>query len=125
MTSVPEVPIVLSAADDMFFSSKIESVARLVGVKVVHALDARQLEECLMGAAPRMIILDLNSKACAPLEAIRRIKADTRFSQTPIVGFLSHVQHELERRASEAGCDQVMPRSSFSVDLPRILQSIR
>jgi DNA-binding NarL/FixJ family response regulator len=125
MTSVPIDLIVLSAVDDMFFSSKIESVAKLVGVQVVHALDARQLEECLTGAAPRMIILDLNSKACAPLGAIRRIKADARFSQAPIVGFLSHVQHELERRAREAGCNQVMPRSSFSADLPRILQSIK
>ena len=125
MTGASEVPTVLSAVDDIFFSSKIESVARLVGVKVVQALDARQLEERLAYAAPRMIILDLNSKACAPLDTIRRVKADARLSQTPLVGFLSHVQHDLELQARQAGCDQVMPRSYFSANLARILESIK
>jgi len=125
VTGASEVPTVLSAVDDIFFSSKIESVARLVGVKVVQALDARQLEERLAYAAPRMIILDLNSKACAPLDTIRRVKADARLSQTPLVGFLSHVQHDLELQARQAGCDQVMPRSYFSANLARILESIK
>lgn len=125
MTRVPEDPTVVSAGDDMFFSSKIQSVAGMVGVKVVQALDAEQLYQLLSGPAPRMIILDLNSKACAPLTAIRNIRADTRLKHVPVIGFLSHVQRELERLAQEAGCDQVMPRSAFSRNLPKILGGIR
>ena len=125
MTDATEVPTILSAVDDIFFSSKIESVARLAGVRVVQALDAKQLAERLADTTPRMVIFDLNSKACAPLEAIRRVKADARLSQMPLVGFFSHVQHDLEVEARKAGCDQVMPRSYFSSNLARILESIK
>jgi CheY-like chemotaxis protein len=125
MAGNPEAPMILSAVDDMFFSSKIESAAGLVGVRVVQVLDAGQLEKRLADQAPRMIILDLNSRACAPLDVIRRIKADPRLSRVPIIGFLSHVQHELARQAREAGCDEVMPRSVFSKNLPEILKEAR
>ena len=88
MTGNPENPIVLAAVDDVFFSSRIESVARLAGVELVQALDEEQLGRFLSGATPQMIILDLNGKACAPIEAIRRIKADARLSQVPLIGAL-------------------------------------
>ncbi len=116
-------PTVLSAVDDMFFSAKIRSTAKLIGVDVIEATDIAQLEERLTGPTPKMILLDLNSRACAPLDAVRRIKADAKLSKVPVIGFLSHVQHELERQAREAGCDQVLPRSSFSANLPRILEA--
>ncbi len=121
MTDLAGNPLVLSAVDDLFFSAKIQSTAKLVGVNVVEATDAAQLEERLTGPTPKMILLDLNSRACAPLDAVRRIKSDARFSKVPVIGFLSHVQHELERQAREAGCDQVLPRSAFSANLTRIL----
>ncbi len=114
-------PLVLSAVDDIFFSARIQSTAKLMGVNLVEATDAAQLEERLAGPAPKMILLDLNSRACAPLDAVRRIKSDARLSKVPVIGFLSHVQHELERQAREAGCDQVLPRSAFSANLTRIL----
>jgi CheY-like chemotaxis protein len=125
MTNAPDVPVVILAVDDLFFSSRIKSTARLMGVKVLHATDVRQLHDLLAGLVPRMIILDLNSQACAPLDAVRRIKADTRLSQVPIIGFLSHVQRDLQRKAREEGCDQVLPRSTFSANLSRILESAR
>ena len=123
MTDRSEYPAVLVAVDDMFFSSRIESVAKLLGVTVAQALDATQLEQRLAGPPPRMILLDLNSRACTPLEALRRIKADARLSKVPVIGFLSHVQHELVQQAKEAGCDQVMARSVFSARLAKILEA--
>ncbi len=125
MTDTTDVPVVLSAVDDMFFSSRIESAAKLAGVRVVSATDARQLAELLLELIPRMIILDLNSNACAPLESLRRIKADGRLSQTPVIGFVSHVQRDLADEARRAGCDQVMPRSVFTANLPKILASAK
>jgi DNA-binding NarL/FixJ family response regulator len=38
-----------------------------------------------------------------------------------IVAFLSHVQRELAEQAKNAGCDEVMPRSSFTQNLVGIL----
>jgi len=39
----------------------------------------------------------------------------------PVVGFFSHVQTELQRRAEEAGFDHVLTRSAFTKRLPEIL----
>ena len=39
----------------------------------------------------------------------------------PLLGFFSHVQVELQRRAREAGYDAILPRSVFARDLANIL----
>src|SRR5262245_55973311 len=117
--------IVLTGIDDIFFSAKIEEVAKRVGIRLIQALDAEQLSEKLAVTTPELIILDLNSRACSPLDAIRRIKSDPKFRDIPVVGFFSHVQVELERAAHQAGCDHVMPRSKFSANLPEILSKPR
>ncbi len=115
-------PLVLSAVEDIFFSAKIEAAARAAGVALMPAIDGHQLEAALHSRKPDLIILDLNSRTYAPLDVIRRIKADSSLAGIPLIGFLSHVQVELEEAARAAGCDQVMPRSAFSRDLPQILR---
>ncbi len=116
---------VLAAVEDIFFSAMIEPAARSAGVELRTALDSDQLRIALSGPLPSLIIFDLNSKTCRPLEAIRKIKADPRLAAVPLVGFLSHVQVELEAAAREAGCDQIMPRSAFAKNLARILGRVR
>lgn len=116
-------PVIIAAVDDIFFSAKIDAAARIVGVELRQATDAHRLEEQLATLTPTLIVLDLNSKACAPLQAIRRIKADPRTREIPLVGFLSHVQVDLQEAAREAGCDQILPRSIFSANLAQILRT--
>jgi len=122
MDNSRERMVVLAAVDDIFFLSRIESVAKGRGVELVKAIDADQLNRQLDSLVPRLIILDLNSKTCSPLNAVCRIKSDPKLSRTPIIGFLSHVQIELERAALDAGCDRVMARSAFSAKLSKILE---
>jgi CheY-like chemotaxis protein len=112
---------VLAAVDDMFFWAKIEAVAKGLGVDVVQAANAQMLEERLEASTPDLIIVDLNSKACSPIEAIRRIKGRPSLQRVPLVAFFSHIQVELEQAAQEAGCETIMPRSTFTKNLPQIL----
>jgi CheY-like chemotaxis protein len=115
------VPVVVAAVEDMFFSTKIEGAARQAGVSLKLVLDAQQLGDCLKIQVPALIIVDLNSRTCDPIELIRRIKADVSLASVPVIGFFSHVQVELERSARGAGCDQVLARSAFSSKLHKIL----
>ena len=110
--------------EDLFFSTKIETVARQTGTQVVLAQDGDQLIKCIGKDVPGLIIIDLNNRSCEPLELIRRIKADSRLADVPVIGFFSHVQVELERAARAAGCDRVLARSAFSAKLPEILRGI-
>ena len=92
MEDVLVTPAVLAAVDDLFFWSRIESVAASAGVRVVQAPDAQRMERLLASGVPRLIILDLNSRHLHPFETMARIKADPRLSNIPVVGFFSHVQ---------------------------------
>jgi CheY-like chemotaxis protein len=115
---------VVVAVDDLFFLAKIETVARQSGIRIEEARSARSLEERLRGTpAPRLVILDLDSAACTPIESIRRIKSDPGLAGLRVVGFVSHVEVELKQAAEAAGCDLVVPRSVFSARLADILRS--
>jgi CheY-like chemotaxis protein len=117
----PNRPPVIAAVEDLFFSTMIESAARQGGMEVKTAVDSSQLDKLLNSTLPGLIILDLNSKACAPLAAVSRIKAEARLAGVPVIGFFSHVQVELEKAAKEAGCDRILARSAFAKNLPKIL----
>lgn len=117
----PERSMVIAAVEDIFFSAMIESSARGAGVEVKIAPDSARLNELLNSTLPGLVILDLNSKTCAPLEAVRSIRAEARLAGVPVIGFLSHVQVELEKAALAAGCDRVLARSAFVRNLPQIL----
>jgi DNA-binding NarL/FixJ family response regulator len=66
--------------------------------------------------------VDLNARSqpIAAIEKLRRARKDVR-----VVGFLSHVQRELAAQAQAAGCDEVLPRSSFTQNLAAILSLAR
>jgi hypothetical protein len=65
-----------------------------------------------------MLIVDLNQpNAIAPATAWRNKFAGR------VVGFVSHVDTQLIDEAKTAGLDEILPRSRFVQDLPRILAS--
>lgn len=106
--------------DDMFFASKIRAAASAANREAVSVRSLDQLEKELSDP-PSVIVLDLNSNRLDALSMIESIKSKSELSNVPIVAFLSHVQVELARRAEEAGCDYVVPRSLFTRMLPQIV----
>lgn len=70
---------------------------------------------------PSLVICDLHSQRVDPIAVARELKTDEQLSSTPLLGFFSHLQTELQQQAEAAGFDQVLPRSAFSKNLGRIL----
>ncbi|HSO73550.1 MAG TPA: response regulator [Blastocatellia bacterium] len=105
--------------DDMFFASKINAAVAQAGRQVERIKNREQLEQ-LEAAPPSLVIVDLNSDRIDPFEAIEFLKSANDLRAIPVVGFVSHVQTELIRRAQAAGCDYVLPRSAFSQMLAEI-----
>jgi CheY-like chemotaxis protein len=114
-----DVADVLALVDDLFFQARISATARQVGVALETVTSGEALVERVACGAPRLVLVDLNARQ-GPLEAIERLHAAG--NSPPILGFLSHVQAELAERARAAGCQQVLPRSRFTVELAEILQ---
>lgn len=108
---------VVALMDDIFFQMKVAETAKHLGIefKVATTTDALLglLEPC-----PQLVIVDLNARS-QPIDAIVKLRAAAK--DIRVVAFLSHVQRELAEQAKNAGCDEVMPRSSFTQNLAEIL----
>ena len=113
---------VIAAVSDLLFASKIRGTAEHLNVTVEFARTADALFDAAKTEVPSLIILDLHATQPDPFALAARLKADDRLRGVPIVAFFSHVQTELQRRALEAGVDQVLPRSAFTNRLAEILR---
>jgi PleD family two-component response regulator len=113
---------VLAAVTDLLFASKIRATAEQLNVTVEFARAADALFDEAKADVPSLIILDLHSTQPDPFDLAVRLKADEQLRRVPIVGFFSHVQTDLQRRAEDAGVDHVLPRAAFTKRLPEILR---
>ena len=114
---------IVALVDDLFFLAKIQETAKVIGVTVVK-VDTRQGPAAIAEARPHAIILYLGSRRLPVLDWIRSLKADPRTQSIQIVGFVSHVESQLIADAKAAGCDAVMVRSAFTLQLPHLLSSL-
>jgi CheY-like chemotaxis protein len=113
---------VIAAVEDLFFGARIQETARQLAVPLTLVGSAEEAAALARTAAPALLIVDLNARTGQPLEAVRTLKADPAVRGVTVLGFCSHVQHELRTAADEAGCDQVLARSAFTAQLPELLR---
>jgi len=113
-------PKIIAVLTDLMFTVKILDAAKQAGLEPVF-VKTEQDALRLAREKPALIILDLNSNAFEPLRLIEQLKNDATLQDIPLLGFVSHVQADLKQAAEERGCNQVMPRSAFSHNLPAIL----
>ena len=112
---------VLVLADDLFFSSKIASTARLCSVPARILKTPRELLQYADPEKAKLIIIDLNGRTTEPVRAIQELKGSSGPDAIPVLAYFSHVQTELAEEARKAGADRVLPRSAFSARLAGIL----
>jgi hypothetical protein len=112
--------------DDLFFQAKIQETSKKLGIKVEFVKGAdkdtlARLTDTPELERPRLLVFDLNNANAKPMTVIPKLKAKLK-KATSIIGFLNHLQGDLKAKATEAGCDTVMPRSAFSQSLPNLLR---
>ena len=112
---------VLALMDDLFFQMKLAETAKQLGVEVKVATNGDAFLE-LMASEPKLVIVDLNARS-KPIAAIEKLRQTSKGVR--VVGFLSHVQTELAAQAQAAGCNEVLPRSSFTQNLAAILSAAK
>lgn len=113
---------VVAVLDDLFFGAKLQETARRLEVPLIVLRTRQDVPATVRQHRPALLIVDLQSETCAPLEVIRGIKTDPDLRAIRVLGYFSHVRDELKTAAADAGCDEVLPRSAFSARLPDILR---
>ena len=114
---------ILAVVEDIFFLAKIQQTGRQLGV-AVESVAPEVLHEKLAGDGASAILLDLNHRSGKAIAVLEGLKTHPSSRLVPVVAFLSHVQTGLAQAARAAGCERVMARSSFSQQLPLLLQEL-
>ena len=112
---------VLVGLQDLMFRSRITEVAKALGVEVRFVRDPDQIVSSALEDLPVRVILDLDNPMVRGVEAITRLRAESETASLPVIGFLSHVNLDVRKEASEAGCTETLPRSQFVQRLPELL----
>jgi len=113
--------MVLCVLDDLLFSVKISTAAKLLSAPVYFERKADAVVESVREKRPALVIFDLNSARLRPLEAIALLKSDPDLRNIPTLGFVSHADSATIAAARQAGIDDVVARSAFVDRLPEFL----
>ena len=116
--------IILALVDDLFFSAKLAEGAKQAGVTLKTVGTRQAVLENLKEGSVAVLIFDLDCGSTDAVELIGSLKADPDAQPLPpMVAFVRHTHVDRIRQAEAAGCDQILPRSSFFKDLPGLLRS--
>ena len=80
------------------------------GFTVVEAEDGHQALAAVEKALPDLILMDLSIPGIDGWECTRRLKADARTQNVPIIALTAHAMRGDEERARAAGCDHYLAK---------------
>jgi DNA-binding NarL/FixJ family response regulator len=109
----------LLLCDDLIFTSRVVGTATALGLTLRSAKTVEQLRGFLHHATPRCVILDIHTPGLDIENLLQEIAALT--PRPFVVGYGSHVDAATLKKARDAGCDVVWPRSKFVDELARAL----
>ena len=113
---------IIAIVDDMFFASKIRGTAEATEAEVSFPRTKEAALDKTREVKPDLVLVDLHHQRFDGIEFVTELKTEPELQLIPVLGFFSHVEVELQRRAVAAGFDSVIPRSVFARDLGEILQ---
>ncbi len=115
---------ILVLVDDLFFAAKIQETGKQLGVRIHTVGGEEAMRKAIGEGAASALILDLDCRSTDTVPLIRSLKADPQARNLPLVAYVRHTHTDLVREAQAAGCDPVLPRSSFFKDLPQMLKAL-
>lgn len=107
----------LMLSDDLLFVSKVQGVARALGLEVRAVRTPAALVELARQEAPGGVLIDLHNPGL-DVAALLGGLAEASGRRPRVVAYGSHVEAATLHAARQAGCDVVLPRSAFVDRLP-------
>jgi CheY-like chemotaxis protein len=91
------------------------------GYEVVIAVDGEKGVAAALAEAPDLVLMDMSLPILDGWEAARRLRAEPRTRDLPVIALTAHAMPGDEQKALEAGCDDY---DTKPVELPRLLGKI-
>ena len=97
---------------DLLFGSKVQGALELAG----HTVNRFATAERLRVAAQfhDLVIFDLTAEGIDGPDVLRSLREQGEIEVVPTLGYYSHVDADMRRRALDAGFTQVVPRSRMA-----------
>jgi DNA-binding NarL/FixJ family response regulator len=106
----------LMLADDYLFISRVQGHAKDAGASIKAVRHPETLLDLARTIAPTVVLIDLHIDGLEIGPMVERLH---RLDPKPFVlGYGSHVDVATLKKARDAGCDLVLPRSKFVEELP-------
>ncbi len=117
-----ERPKILLVDDEPSLVKVVSRRLEAEGFEVCVAMDGEEALRQVVMENPRLIILDVMLPRLTGYEVCRKLKADPKYQDIPIVLFTAKVQEQDEKIGFEAGADAYV-RKPFRA--PELLEKIR
>ena len=118
MNSLPPSAFGLLITRNLFFASKVTGTAGELGLHVEVVGSIEDAHKRATRPSCRCLLIDLAVPGGGPLELLAGFPESDR---PAVIAFGAHVHTGRLQQARDAGCDEVLPRSRFSADLPQLL----
>jgi CheY-like chemotaxis protein len=106
--------------DDNSVNLKLATdVLEMEGYAVEKAVDAEQAQEMLKSATPDLILMDIALPGMDGLTLTRKLKADERLKDVPVVAMTAFAMKGDEQKALAAGCDGYITKPIDTRKLPQ------
>jgi len=116
----PPAPRGVLLTTNVLFSSMVTGTASAQGHQVAVAENLAEALDLCRDRPCNYVIVDLGMSELSMQSAVSQLRALT--GPIPMIAFGSHIDKERLDEARAAGCDEVMPRSKFSAELPALLR---
>jgi CheY-like chemotaxis protein len=107
---------IIAVIDDLMFQSRLVEQARALSYET-RVADTPAALDAAFADGGGLVVVDLHARAIDWREAVAAAKA----AGLPVLAFGRHTEVALLREAREAGCDRVVPRSTFVEELALLL----
>jgi two-component system cell cycle response regulator DivK len=110
-------PLILVVDDYQDAREMYAEYLQFSGFRVAEARNGNEAVEQAFALKPDLILMDLSLPGMDGWEATRRLKADDRTKQIPIVALTGHALAGASEGARKAGCDSFVTKPCLPDDL--------
>jgi len=124
MTRTKLAPLVLVVDDFSDAREMYGEYLRFCGYRVAEAQNGIEAIDQAMKLKPDVILMDLSMPIVDGWEATRRLKADKRTKDIPVVALTGHAMSGHSESAKGAGCDVVVTKPCLPQDLVKQIRRV-
>lgn len=101
---------ILYVEDNEFNRKIVRDLLAHTSYRLIEATDGEEGVAAALQGAPNLILMDIQLPKISGLDATRRLRADPRTAQTPIIAITSYALSGDEQRALDAGASAYLAK---------------